>query len=352
MEESNGFIKFADRMDLLPPYLFGRINKIKLEKRKAGVDMIDLAMGNPSDPTPDPVIDKLCEVVRDSRNHCYSVASGIYNLRREVARYYDRHYKVYLNPEDEIIATIGSKEGVSHLSLALLGPGDVALVPTPAFPVHIYSSVIAGASVVRVPIAEDEIFLKSIDNLCRTFIPAPKVLFLNYPHNPTTKTVGIGFFEEVVRIAKKYKLIIVHDFAYGGVTFDGYEAPSFLQVEGAKDVGVEFGTLSKAYNMAGWRVGYCVGHPKIIDALGKIKGYYDYGLFQAIQISAIVALRDCDSFISEQAAIYERRRDVLCDGLNSMGWTVEKPRASMFVWSRIPDRFREMGSMEFSIKLM
>jgi len=352
MEESNGFIKFADRMDLLPPYLFGRINKIKLEKRKAGVDMIDLAMGNPSDPTPDPVIDKLCEVVRDSRNHCYSVASGIYNLRREVARYYDRHYKVYLNPEDEIIATIGSKEGVSHLSLALLGPGDVALVPTPAFPVHIYSSVIAGASVVRVPIAEDEIFLKSIDNLCRTFIPAPKVLFLNYPHNPTTKTVGIGFFEEVVRIAKKYKLIIVHDFAYGGVTFDGYEAPSFLQVEGAKDVGVEFGTLSKAYNMAGWRVGYCVGHPKIIEALGKIKGYYDYGLFQAIQISAIVALRDCDSFISEQAAIYERRRDVLCDGLNSMGWTVEKPRASMFVWSRIPDHFREMGSMEFSIKLM
>ncbi len=352
METSNGFIKFADRMNLLPPYLFGRINKIKLEKRKAGIDMIDLAMGNPSDPTPDPVIDKLCEVVRDSRNHRYSVASGIYNLRREVARYYDRHYGVSLNPEGEIIATIGSKEGVSHLSLALLGPGDVALVPAPAFPVHIYSAVIAGAAVVRVPIVEDEIFLKNIDNLCRTFIPAPKVLFLNYPHNPTTKTVDVGFFEEAVKIAKRHRLMIIHDFAYGGVTFDGYKAPSFLQVKGAKDVGVEFGTLSKAYNMAGWRVGYCVGHPKIIEALGKIKGYYDYGLFQAIQISAIVALRDCDSFISEQAAIYEKRRNILCDGLNSAGWDVEKPKASMFVWTQIPDRFREMGSMEYSIKLM
>lgn len=352
MEASDKFIKFADRMNLLPPYLFGRINKIKLEKRKAGVDIIDLAMGNPSDPPPEPVINKLCEVVRFSRNHRYSMASGIYNLRREIARYYSRHYGVSLNPENEIIVVIGSKEGVSHMSLALLGPGDVALVPTPAFPIHIYSAVIAGASVVFVPIAEDEIFLKKIDNMCRTFLPAPKVIFLNYPHNPTAKTVDVGFFEEMVKIAKKNRVMILHDFAYGGLTFDGYKTPSFLQVKGAKEIGVEFGTLSKAYNMAGWRVGYCVGNPKIIQALGKIKGYYDYGLFQAIQISAIVALRDCDDFILKQAAIYERRRNVLCDGLNGIGWNVVKPKASMFVWAPIPENYKEMGSMEFSLKLM
>jgi len=349
---SNDFIKFSGRMDLLPPYLFGRINKIKLDKRKAGIDMIDLAMGNPSDATPQPVIDKLCEVVNDPRNHRYSVASGIYNLRREIARYYDRQHGVSLNPDNEIICTIGSKEGVSHLSLALLGPGDSVLVPVPAFPIHIYSCVIAGASIVQVPIAEDEAFLRSVDTLCRTSLPKPRVIMLNYPHNPTTKTVNIGFFEEAVKIARRHKLIIVHDFAYGRVTFDGYEAPSFLQVKGAKEVGVEFGTLSKAYNMAGWRVGYCAGHPRIIEALGKIKGYYDYGLFQSIQIAAIIALRDCDDFIAEQAAVYEKRRDVLCDGLNSIGWDVEKPRASMFVWTRIPEPFRGMGSMDFSIKLM
>ena len=349
---SNDFIKFSGRMDLLPPYLFGRINKIKLDKRKAGIDMIDLAMGNPSDATPQPVIDKLCEVVNDPRNHRYSVASGIYNLRREIARYYDRQHGVSLNPDNEIICTIGSKEGVSHLSLALLGPGDSVLVPVPAFPIHIYSCVIAGASIVQVPIAEDEAFLRSVDTLCRTSLPKPRVIMLNYPHNPTTKTVNIGFFEEAVKIARRHKLIIVHDFAYGRVTFDGYEAPSFLQVKGAKEVGVEFGTLSKAYNMAGWRVGYCAGHPRIIEALGKIKGYYDYGLFQSIQIAAIIALRDCDDFIAEQAAVYEKRRDVLCDGLNSIGWDVEKPRASMFVWTRIPEPFRCMGSMDFSIKLM
>jgi len=352
MDTSEDFIKFSDRMNLLPPYLFGRINKIKLEKRTAGIDMIDLAMGNPCDATPQPVIDKLCEVVNDARNHRYSVAPGIYNLRREIARYYDRQYGVALHPEREIICTIGSKEGLSHLSLALLGPGDSVLVPVPAFPIHIYSAVIAGASVVRVPIVGDEAFLRNVDALCRTFLPAPKVILLNYPHNPTTKTVDIGFFEEAVKIARRHKLIIVPDFAYGRVTFDGYAAPSFLEAKGAKEVGVEFGTLSKAYNMAGWRVGYCAGHPKIVEALGKIKGYYDYGLFQAIQIAAIIALRDCDDFIAEQAAVYERRRDVLCDGLNGIGWHVERPSASMFVWTRLPESFSDMGSMDFSIKLM
>ncbi|MFB3924856.1 MAG: aminotransferase class I/II-fold pyridoxal phosphate-dependent enzyme [Syntrophales bacterium] len=352
MEISDDFIRFSERMDLLPPYLFGRINKIKLEKRKAGIDIIDLAMGNPSDPTPKPVVDKLCEVVRDTRNHRYSVAPGIYNLRREISKYYERQYQVKLNPETEIICTIGSKEGVSHLSLALLGPGEVALVPVPAFPIHIYSAVIAGATVLRVPLSEDEVFLRSVDDLCRKSSPAPKVIFLNFPHNPTARTVDIGFYEEAVRIARRHRLIIVHDFAYGRVTFDGYEAPSILQVKGAKDLAVEFGTMSKSYNMAGWRVGYCLGNPKIVEALGKIKGYYDYGLFQAVQIASIIALRDCDETVLKQAAIYERRRNVLCDGLNSIGWNVERPRASMFVWAPIPDPFREMGSMDFSIKLM
>jgi len=212
--------------------------------------------------------------------------------------------------------------------------------------------VIAGAAIVRVPIAEDEPFLRNVDDLCRTLSPAPKVIMLNYPHNPTTKTVGLPFFEEVVRIAKRQHLIVVHDHAYGRVTFDGYTAPSFLQAKGAKDVGVEFGTLSKSYNMAGWRVGYCVGHPRIVEALGKIKGYYDYGLFQAIQIAAIIALRDCDAFVGQQAAIYERRRDCLCDGLTAIGWEVEKPKASMFIWVQIPETYRAMGSMDYSIRLM
>lgn len=352
MEHAGDFIQLADRMNLLPPYLFGRLNRIKQEKRSQGIDVIDLAMGNPNDPTPGPVVEKLCEVVCDSRNHRYSVASGIYNLRREIARYYEKQYGIPLRPESEVICTIGSKEGVSHLSLALLGPGDSVIVPVPAFPIHVYSAVIAGASVLSVPVGDDEGLLRSVDALCRERKPAPKVLFLNYPHNPTTRTVTLPFFEEAVRLAAKHRLVIVHDFAYGRVTFDGYEAPSLLQVPGAKDVAVEFGTLSKSYNMAGWRVGYCVGNPKIVEALGKIKGYYDYGLFQAIQIASIIALRDCGDFIGEQAKIYEGRRDVLCDGLNAMGWSVEKPKASMFVWTRIPEPFRPMGSMEFSIRLV
>ncbi|MDO9529984.1 MAG: aminotransferase class I/II-fold pyridoxal phosphate-dependent enzyme [Syntrophales bacterium] len=352
METTENSIKLSNRMNLLPPYLFGKINKVKLKKRRAGIDIIDLAMGNPSDPTPQPVIDKLREAVQDPRTHRYSVAAGIYNFRKELAKYYEKHYQVSLNPNNEVLSTIGSKEGVSHLSLALLGPGDTAIVPVPAFPVHIYSVVIAGGNVINVPIVEDEKFLKTVDYLCKTTLPKPKVLFLNYPHNPTTKTVEIGFFEEIVKMAKKNNLIVVHDFAYGRITFDGYRAPSFLQVKGAKDVGVEFGTMSKSYNMAGWRVGYCAGNPTIVGALEKIKGYYDYGLFQAIQIASIIALRDCEDFIDTQVSIYEGRRDVLCDGLNNIGWNVEKPKASMFVWTQIPEQFKEMGSLNFAIKLM
>ncbi|MFA7463640.1 MAG: aminotransferase class I/II-fold pyridoxal phosphate-dependent enzyme, partial [Syntrophales bacterium] len=225
-------------------------------------------------------------------------------------------------------------------------------VPVPAFPIHIYSAVIAGAEVVRVPHEDDETFLKSVDEICRTHSPAPKVLFLNFPHNPTARTVDLGFLEEAVRVARRRRLIIIHDFAYARVTFDGYEAPSILQVKGARDLAVEFGTLSKSYNMAGWRVGYCLGNPRIVDALSRIKGYYDYGLFQAVQIAAIIALRHCDKEILKQAAIYQSRRDVLCDGLNSIGWKVEKPRASMFIWAPIPEPFRALGSMEYSVRLM
>jgi len=352
METTENFIKLSDRMEFLPPYLFGKINKVKQEKRRAGIDIIDFAMGNPSDPTPQPVIDKLREAVQDPRNHRYSITAGIYNFRRELAKYYETHYQVSLNPDDEVLGTIGSKEGVSHLSLALLGPGDTALVPVPAFPVHIYSVAIAGGNIIQVPIVEDEEFLRTIDHLCQTTFPKPKVLLLNYPHNPTTKTVEIGFFEEIVKMAKKNRLIVVHDFAYGRVTFDGYNAPSLLQVKGAKDVGVEFGTMSKSYNMAGWRVGYCAGNSTIVKALEKIKGYYDYGLFQAIQIASIIAIRDCEEYIKNQVSLYEKRRDVLCEGLNSIGWNIKKPRASMFVWAQIPDQFRAMGSLEFSVKLM
>jgi alanine-synthesizing transaminase len=352
MEATESVIKLSDRMDFLPPYLFGKINKVKQKKRRAGIDIIDLAMGNPSDPTPQPIIDKLREAAQDPRNHRYSAAAGIYNFRKEIAKYYETHYQVSLNPDDEVLSTIGSKEGVSHLSLALLGPGDTAIVPVPAFPVHTYSVVIAGGNVIHVPIVDDEKFLKTVDHLCKITLPKPKVLFLNYPHNPTTKTVEIGFFEEIVKMAKKNNLIVVHDFAYARITFDGYNAPSLLQVKGAKDVGVEFGTMSKSYNMAGWRVGYCAGNSTIVDALEKIKGYYDYGLFQAIQIAAIIALRDCEDFIKTQVSVYENRRDVLCDGLNSIGWKLEKPKASMFVWTQIPEQYREMGSLNFAIKLM
>ena len=352
MESSEDFIQLSNRMTLLPPYLFGRINKIKLEKRKAGIDIIDLGMGNPTDATPKPVIEKLCEVVQDRRNHRYSVATGIHNLRLEIANYYERHYGVSLDPGEEVIATIGSKEGISHLSLALLDQGDVALVPVPAFPIHIYSVIIAGGNVLRIPLGTDEAFLRQVDYLCRNFTPSPKVLILNLPHNPTAKTVDLGFFEEAVRIAKKNNLILVQDFAYARVTFDGYRSPSLMDVQGAKAVGVEFGTFSKSYNMAGWRVGYCVGNSTIVKALEKIKGYFDYGLFQAVQIAAIIALRDCEDAIARQAALYQKRRDIVVEGLRCAGWEIEKPRASMFVWARIPEPFRDMGSLEFSIKLL
>ncbi len=344
--------KFARRMDQLPPYLFGMINKLKMEKRHQGDDVIDLGMGNPLDPAPQVVADKLSEVAQDPKTHRYPEADGLRNLRREVGQVYQRDYGVDLDTDQEIIMTIGSKEGISHLSLALVGPGDTVLVPAPAFPIHIYATIIAGGSVIRIALDEDEIFVKRIADMCQNVFPRPKVLILNYPHNPTASLGSLDLFAAIVNLAKKYGFMVVHDFAYAKIAFDGYTPPSFLQAPGAREVGVEFGSFSKTYNMAGWRLGYCVGNPEIIQGLAKIKGYYDYGIFAAIQVAGIVALRDCAREVAEQVARYEARRDTLCDGLERMGWPVVKPKAGMFVWAGLPEPFNRMGSMDFAMELM
>ncbi|MGD9732525.1 MAG: aminotransferase class I/II-fold pyridoxal phosphate-dependent enzyme [Desulfamplus sp.] len=351
MSQDN-IIRFASRMDQLPPYLFGMINSMKMEKRRNGYDVIDLGMGNPVDPTPDNVIEKLIEVARDPKTHRYPVSSGMKNLKKEISLYYKRHYSIDLDADSETLLTIGSKEGISHLCLALLGPGDSVLVPAPAFPIHIYAAVIAGATVVRVPISPPESFLNRIVNICESFHPGPKVLMINYPHNPTGTLCDAGLFKEIVALAKRFKFMVIHDFAYSRITFDGYKAPSFLETPGAKDIGVEFGSFSKSYNMAGWRIGYCVGNPKIIAGLSKIKGYFDYGIFSAIQIAGIIALRDCDDTIPEQVALYQARRDTLCSGLERIGWPVTPPGAGMFTWVKIPEPYSKMGSMQFAIEMM
>ncbi len=345
-------IQFADRMDHLPPYLFGMINKIKMEKRWQGEDVIDLGMGNPVDPAPKEVTEKLCDVAIDPKTHRYPVAGGMKNLKKEIALYYKRKHDVDLNGANDVICTIGSKEGISHLALALLGPGDTVLVPAPAFPIHVYAAVIAGASVLRIPLTSEDKFLTQIKEMCTSLYPRPKLLMLNYPHNPTGTLASKEFFAAIVKLAKKYNFMVINDFAYAQVTFDGYVAPSFLEVEGALDVGVEFGSFSKSYNMAGWRLGYCVGNQNMIDGLSQIKGYYDYGIFSAIQIAGIVAMRDCDDNIKEQVALYQNRRDVLCDGLSRMNWEVEVPKAGMFLWVKIPNPYAQMGSVQFAMEMM
>ena len=350
--EDNSIIRFANRMDHLPPYLFGMINKMKMEKRRKGDDVIDLGMGNPMDPTPDAVIEKLVEVAKDPKAHRYPESSGLPHLKIEIAKYYKRHYNIDLDAENETYFTIGSKEGISHLCLAIMGPGDSVLVPAPAFPIHIYAAVIAGATVMKIPIAPEQSFLDRIINICESSYPKPKVLLLNYPHNPTGVVTDKAFFKEVVKLAKRFKFMVINDFAYSKITFDDYVAPSFLEVEGAKDVGVEFGSFSKSYNMAGWRIGYCVGNSEIVQALGKIKGYFDYGIFSAIQVAGIIALRDCDETIPKLCGIYQARRDVLCSGLQRLGWDITPPKAGMFVWAKIPEPYAKMGAMQFAIELM
>ncbi|MEE4136520.1 MAG: aminotransferase class I/II-fold pyridoxal phosphate-dependent enzyme [Desulforhopalus sp.] len=345
-------VRFAERMNQLPPYLFGMINKMKMEKRWQGDDVIDLGMGNPTDPTPGPVTEKLCEVASDPKIHRYPVAGGMKNLKREIALYYNRQYGVALDGDDDVICTIGSKEGISHLCLALLGPGDTVLTPAPAFPIHVYAAVIAGANVLRIPLSSEETFLQQIEGMCRSLYPGPKLLMLNYPHNPTGTLASKEFFAEVVKLARRYNFMVINDFAYSRITYDGYVAPSFLEAPGAQEVGVEFCSFSKSYNMAGWRLGYCVGNRAMIGGLAKIKGYYDYGIFSAIQVAGIVAMRDCDDTIAEQVDVYQRRRDVLCDGLSKMGWEVTVPKAGMFLWVKIPEPYSGMGSVKFSIEMM
>jgi alanine-synthesizing transaminase len=342
----------SSRLDRLPPYMFGRINDMKLRMRQQGVDVIDLAMGNPDSPTPSHIVDKLTEVAQDPKAHGYSASKGIPALLRAISRHYDRKHGVSLDPETEIVATIGSKEGLGHLMLALLDPGDLALVPNPTFPIHIYSVALAGGNVVSIPLREEADFVPDMAEITRDIWPKPKLITLNFPHNPTTATVSLDFFKEVVDFARKNDIIVVHDMAYSDITFDGYQAPSFLEVPGAKDVGVEFFTFSKSYNMAGWRIGACVGNPDVVNALARIKGYYDYGMFTPIQVAGIAALDGPQECVKEVCAVYQERRDVLCDGLTRIGWPVKKPKATMFTWAPIPEQYRAMGSMEFSLMMM
>jgi alanine-synthesizing transaminase len=350
--ETTPRVQLAQRMSQLPPYLFGMINKMKMEKRWRGDDVIDLGMGNPVDPTPHQVIEKLVEVANDPKAHRYPVADGMRNLRREIAKNYRQDYGVDLNPDANVICTIGSKEGISHMCLALIGPGDSVLVPAPAFPVHIYAAIIAGGSVIRIPLTREDAFIEQIRLMCENVSSRPKVLILNYPHNPTGIVCGISLFERIVRLAKRYDFVVIQDFAYAKITFDGYQAPSFLQAPGAMDVGVEFGSFSKSYNMAGWRLGYCVGNADLVAGLRKIKGYYDYGVVSAVQVAGIMALRHCEEDIAKQVGIYQSRRDTLCEALERIGWPVTPPQGGMFVWAKIPAPFDRMGSMNFAIEMM
>jgi alanine-synthesizing transaminase len=345
-------VNVADRVQRLPPYLFGKINALKYAKRRAGIDIIDLGMGNPTDVPDASVIDKLCEAAQDEKSHRYSVSNGLPHLRREVALRYARLHGVSLDPETEILAGLGSKEVFSHMCLALMGPGDTAIVPAPSFPIHVYAVALASGNVLSLDCTQPDRFLSAIASVSQNLYPRPKVVILNYPHNPTSTIVERDFFVEVVALARRYSFMVIHDFAYGDVGFDGYRPPSFLSVPGAKDVGVETTTMSKGYNMAGWRLGFCAGHPEMVRALATIKGYYDYGIFQAVQVAGIIALRTGDELVRKQALEYQRRRDVLIEGLWRIGWEAAVPRAGMFVWARYPEEWQRMGSIDFSMKLL
>jgi alanine-synthesizing transaminase len=345
-------IQLAERMKRLPAYLFARLNQMMYQKRRAGVDVIDMGMGNPTDPPADLIIDKLAEAAHDMKNHGYSPALGIANLRREVASRYLKKWGVRLDPESEIIVTLGSKEGFSHLCLALIGPGDTAIVPAPTYPAHMYAVSLASGNAITLEVADSDKFLSNVAYICQHIEPRPKMVILNYPHNPSTVTVDLPFYAEAVKLARKYGFILISDLAYADVCFDGYQAPSLLSVPGAKNVAVEFTTMSKGFSMAGWRVGFCAGNPEIVRALGTIKAYYDYGMFRPIQIAAIMALRHCEAAVEAQAKEYQHRRDVLCEGLRRIGWDVTPPRASMFLWAKIPEPWAKMGSLDFAMKLL
>jgi alanine-synthesizing transaminase len=339
-------------MQRLPPYVFAVVNDLKLQLRRQNEDIVDLGMGNPDLPTPQHIVDKLTEAAQKPVNHRYSASRGIPNLRRAICNWYKRRYDVDLDFESEAVVTIGAKEGLSHLALAMLSPGDVVFVPDPTYPIHSYSAIIAGADVRSIPIHKDRDFFQDLLQATKQTWPQPKVLILSFPHNPTTATVNRDFFRKVVDFAKEHGIYVIHDLAYADLAFDGYEPPSFLEVEGAKDVGVEFFSMSKSYSMAGWRVGYCCGNQDMIHALSRIKSYLDYGIFQPIQIASIIALNGDQECVREIVQEYEDRRNALISRLNDIGWQVDYPSATMFVWAQIPEQFRSMGSVEFSKKML
>ncbi|MDP1771737.1 MAG: alanine transaminase [Methylobacter sp.] len=340
------------RISRLPPYVFNIVTDLKAKARAAGEDVIDFGMGNPDQATPEHIVNKLVESVRRPDTHRYSVSKGIPRLRKAICTWYKNRFDVDLDPETEAIVTIGSKEGLAHLALATLGPGDVVLVPNPAYPIHPYGVVIAGADLRHVPMVPGGDFFEELQKAIVDSWPKPKMLILNFPGNPTSQCVELDFFEKIIAVAKEHKIWVVQDIAYADIVFDGYKAPSILQVEGAKDIAVEFFSLSKSYNMPGWRVGFMCGNKELVAALARIKSYLDYGTFTPIQIAAIAALEGPQECVAEIAEMYRKRRDVLCDGLTAAGWPVEKPKATMFVWARIPEAYQHMGSLEFSKKLL
>jgi len=340
------------RISRLPPYVFNIVNELKANARARGEDIVDFGMGNPDKPPPRHISEKLAEVALREDTHRYSLSRGIPRLRKAIADWYLRKFEVELDPESEAIVTIGSKEGLAHLTLATLGPGDTVLVPNPAYPIHPYGCVIAGADIIYVPLTEGSDFFVELDKAIEGSWPKPKMLIVNFPGNPTTQCVDLAFLQRLVEVAKEHKMWLAHDIAYGEITFDGYEAPSILQVPGAKDIAVEFYSLSKTYNMPGWRVGFMCGNPVLVEALARIKSYLDYGVFTPIQVAAIAALESPIEVIDEVRETYRMRRDVLCEGLNAAGWYVEKPKATMFVWAKIPQQYQHLGSLDFSKKLL
>jgi len=340
------------RIKRLPPYVFNVTGELKLAARRRGEDVIDFSMGNPDQPTPRHIVEKLIESVQRPDTHGYSVSKGIVRLRRAICNWYKVRYSVELDPDSEAIVTIGSKEGIAHLALATLDTGDIVLVPNPSYPIHIYGPVISGADIRHIPMTQGADFFESLERSIRDSYPKPKMLIVNFPSNPTTQCVDLAFFERLVAIAREHHIYVVHDLAYADIVFDGYQAPSIMQVPGARDIAVEFFTMSKSYNMAGWRVGYMVGNRELVTALARMKSYHDYGTFTPIQVASIVALEGPQDCVETVRRLYQGRRDVLCGGLKAAGWNVEVPKATMYVWAPIPEPYRELGSLEFSKRLL
>ncbi len=342
----------SNKLERIPPYVLAKVTAETKKARSRGEDIIDFGMGNPDMATPRHIVDKLVEAAAKAQNHRYSVSKGVYKLREAICRWYKRRFDVDLDPDTEAIATIGAKEGISHFMLAMLNPGDTVIVPSPCYPIHAYSTILAEGNVISIPFEPDENILTKIINVCKNSWPKPKALLLSFPQNPTGTTVDYGFFEQVVALAQSENLLIIHDHAYAELCFDGYKSPSLLQVPGAKELGVEFYSLSKTYNMPGWRVGFMVGNKEAVAMLTRIKSYLDYGMFTPIQIAAISALNGPQDCVRQIVETYRCRRDVLVDGLNKLGWQVPKPRATMFLWAKIPEPFRDLSSVEFSMKLL